>query len=133
VELESWAGTEVTLYNNATDICSTQFSFAWSEDSVVLGTGQNLTYTFGLGIHVVTLSATDLSGNVGSDSVTVTVVDTTAPEINATVVPSVLWPPNHKYVVVRVNVTAFDIGDPLPDIVLVSVSSNEPDNGFGRW
>jgi len=131
VEQESHAGTQVTLYGNAIDICSTQFTFAWSENGVVLGTEQDLTYTFNLGEHVVTLKATDMSGNVGSDSVTVTVIDTTPPEISATVTPSTMWPPNHKYVEVKVTVTAYDVCDPSPTITLVSVTSNEPDNSVG--
>jgi hypothetical protein len=131
VEQESQAGTEITLYGNATDICSTQLNFAWSESGVVLGTEQNLTHTFNLGTHVVTLSATDMSGNIGSDDVTVRVIDTTPPQMNATATVNTLWPPNHKYVEVKVNVTAFDICDPSPMITLVSVTSNEPDNGLG--
>lgn len=131
VEQESHAGTQVTLYGNATDICSTQFNFAWSENGVILGTQQNLTYTFNLGTHIVTLNATDVSGNIGSDNVTVKVIDTTPPQINATVTPDTLWPPNHKYVEVKVNVMTFDICDPSPKITLVSVTSNEPDNGLG--
>jgi PKD repeat protein len=131
VEQESQAGTQVTLYGDATDICSTQFNFTWSENGVVLGTEQNLTYTFNLGTHTVTLNATDMAGNTGSDNVTVTVVDTTPPEINASATPSILWPPNHKYVQVEATVTAQDAGDPSPTVTFVSVTSNEPDNGKG--
>lgn len=131
VEQESHAGTQVTLHGNATDICSTQLNFTWSEKGVVLGTNQNLTYTFNLGAHTVTLNATDQSGNTGSDNVMVTVVDTTPPQINATGSISVLWPPNHKYVEVKVNATVFDVCDPSPKITLVSITSNEPDNGIG--
>jgi hypothetical protein len=131
VEQESHAGTQITLYGNATDICSTQLNFTWSENGIVLGAEQNLTYTFNLGAHVVTLNATDISGNTGTDNVTVEVIDTTPPQINATASPSILWPPNHKYVEVRVNVTAFDICDPSPKITLVSITSNEPENSIG--
>lgn len=131
VEQESHAGTQVTLHGNATDICSTQFNFTWSEKGVVLGRDQNLTCTFNLGAHTVTLNATDVSGNAGSDNVTVNVIDTTPPQINATAAISVLWPPNHKYVEVKINATAFDVCDPSPKITLVSVTSNEPDNGIG--
>jgi len=42
--------------------------------------------------------------------------------------PGVLWPPNHKYVPVSVAVSS-DAGS-APDVVLVSVTSNEPDNGL---
>jgi PKD repeat protein len=136
VEQESHAGTQVTLNGTATDTCSTRFNFTWSENGTVLATSTNatdttLTYTFNLGTHVVTLNATDMAGNTGSDTVTVTVVDTTPPEINVTVKPSMLWPPNHKYVEVKLNVTAYDNCDPSPAITLVSVTSNEPDNGKG--
>lgn len=131
VEAESPAGTEVTLHGTATDICSAQLNLTWTEDNVTLGTEENLTHTFSLGTHTVTFSATDLSGNVGSDNVTVTVTDTTPPEINANATPNVLWPPNHKYVQIKINVTASDIADPAPRIKLVSVKSNEPDNGKG--
>lgn len=131
VEQESPAGTQVTLNSTATDICSTQLNFTWNEGAIVLGTEQNLMHTFSLGTHIVTLSATDMSGNVGSDNVTVSVVDTTPPQMNVTVTPSILWPPNHKYVEVKIKVTAFDIADPSPTITLVSVTSNEPDNGLG--
>ena len=131
VEQESPAGTKVTLNGTATDICSTQLSFTWSENGVVLGTEQNLTHTFSQGTHTVTLNATDVSGNIGSDSVTVKVVDTTAPKMNVTATPDTLWPPNHKYVEIKIDVTTSDIGDPSPKITLVSVTSNEPDNGLG--
>ncbi|MCW4047221.1 MAG: PKD domain-containing protein [Candidatus Bathyarchaeota archaeon] len=136
VEQESHAGTQVMLNGTATDICSTRFNFTWSENGTVLATttnatGTTLTYTFNLGTHVVTLNATDMAGNIGSDNVTVTVIDTTPPEINATATPSTLWPPNHKYVEVKINVTVYDICDPSPTITLVSVTSNEPDNGIG--
>jgi PKD repeat protein len=136
VEQESHAGTQVTLNGTATDAVSTRFNFTWSEDDIVLKTEANVTdtvliYTFNLGTHVVTLNATDEAGNIGSDNVTVTVVDTTPPEINATATPSNLWSPNHKYVEVKANVTAYDICDPSPTITLVSITSNEPDNSIG--
>ena len=136
VEQESHAGTQVTLNGTATDAVSTRFNFTCSENDVVLeaetnATDTTLTYMFNLGAHILTLNATDQAGNVGSANVTVTVIDTTPPEINATVTPEVLWPPNHKYAEIKANVTAYDICDPSPEITLVSVTSNEPDNGIG--
>jgi hypothetical protein len=136
VEQESHNGTQVTLNGTATDNVSTRFNFTWSEEGVVLAAETNvtyttLTYTFNLGLHTVTLNATDEAGNTGSDDVTVEVIDTTPPEITATATPSVIWPPNHKYVTVRVNITAFDICDPSLNITFVSITSNEPDNGLG--
>ena len=51
------------------------------------------------------------------------------PSVEVTVTPDQLWPPNHKYVDVVATVTARDNFDPDPQITLVSVTSNEPDNG----
>jgi hypothetical protein len=136
VEQESYAGTQVTLNGTAIDDVSTRFNFTWSEDGMVLKSEANVTdtvliYTFNLGTHVVTLDATDEAGNTGSDNVTVTVVDTTPPEITVSVTPDSLWPPNHKYVLVEATVTAQDACDPSPTITFVSITSNEPDNGKG--
>jgi len=136
VEQESHNGTEVTLNGTATDNVSTRFNFTWSENGIVLATETNvtfttLTYTFNLGEHIVTLNATDQAGNTGSDQVKVTVVDTRPPELTAVASPRALWPPNHKYVKVKINVTAFDICDPSPNITFVSIASNEPENALG--
>jgi predicted extracellular nuclease len=55
--------------------------------------------------------------------------DEIAPTLSVTVTPDMLWPPNHKYVEVQATVTASDNFDPNPTVTLVSVTSNEPDNG----
>ena len=125
------AGYEATIHGSATDLVDTELDYVWKEGDTVLGTGADLNYTFGLGTHVLTLSATDDSGNTGTDNVTIEAVDTTAPEINASVVPDILWPPNHKYADVTTVVTVNDAVDPSPTLTLVSVTSNEPDNGKG--
>lgn len=58
-------------------------------------------------------------------------LDLIPPVIEVSVTPKVLWPPNHRYVEVRAAVMASDDDDPSPRIRLVSVTSNEPDNGTG--
>ena len=58
------------------------------------------------------------------------VCDEIAPTLEVSVSPDTLWPPNHKYVRITAAVTASDNFDPNPVIRLVSVSSNEPDNGL---
>ena len=131
VEQETPAGTQVTLNGTATDAADPDLDFVWSENDTILGNEANLTATFSLGTHVLTLNATDDSGNTGTDTVSVTVVDTTPPEITVSVTPDSLWPPNHKYVQVETTVTAQDAGDPSPTITFVSITSNEPDNGKG--
>ncbi len=131
VELEAPEGTQVTLIGNATDAVDPELDYLWSENGTILGNEANLTSTFSLGTHMLTLNATDNSGNTGTDTVNVTVVDTTPPELTVSLSPDSLWPPNHKYVQVEATVTAEDAGDPAPTITLVSVTSNEPDNGQG--
>jgi PKD repeat protein len=136
VEQASHDGTPVVLNGTAVDNVSKIFNFTWSENGTVLKTQLNapnttLTHTLNLGIHTITLNATDEAGNTGSDNVTVTVVDTTPPQINCIATPSTLWPPNHKYVEVKTNVTAYDVCDSSPEITFVSITSSEPDNGKG--
>ncbi|NLG99970.1 MAG: ExeM/NucH family extracellular endonuclease [Chloroflexi bacterium] len=55
--------------------------------------------------------------------------ETVAPTLEVSVSPDTLWPANHKYVDVTAAVTAADNFDPNPTIELVSVTSNEPDDG----
>jgi uncharacterized protein len=64
------------------------------------------------------------------DPVLVGFCDAVAPTLNVSVTPDVLWPPDHKYIRVSATVSAEDNFD-VPTIQLVSVTSNEPDNGLG--
>jgi uncharacterized protein len=52
-----------------------------------------------------------------------------APTLEVSVSPDVLWPANHKYVEVNATITVSDNFDHYPVVTLVSVTSNEPDNG----
>jgi hypothetical protein len=58
-------------------------------------------------------------------------VDTTPPAIEISLSRDTLWPPNHKLVEVCATVAVLDDCDPEPDITLVSITSDEPDNGMG--
>ncbi|MBE0685859.1 MAG: ExeM/NucH family extracellular endonuclease [Anaerolineaceae bacterium] len=51
------------------------------------------------------------------------------PTVTVSVTPDTLWSPNHKYVEVVATVDATDNWDPNPTVELISVTSNEPDNG----
>lgn len=57
--------------------------------------------------------------------------DATPPALNVSVSPTTLWPPNHKYVTVQATVEVSDNADAAATLALVSVVSNEPDNGLG--
>jgi predicted extracellular nuclease len=59
------------------------------------------------------------------------VCDEIAPEIEVSVTPDSLWPPNHKYRTVRATVTASDNLDEEPEVRVLSATSNEPDNAPG--
>lgn len=93
--------------------------------------GNNAPPVFPLGTTVVTWTATDASGNVGADTQSVGVADTTPPSFTLRVSPSRLWPPNHKMVTITATIVATDTCDPTPSIRLVSIASDEPDNGTG--
>jgi len=55
--------------------------------------------------------------------------DETAPTLEVSVTPDTLWPTNHKYVTAQATVVAADNFDPNPTVTLLSVMSNEPDDG----
>ncbi len=84
-----------------------------------------------LGTNHVEVVVSDGTGNVISCGTTVKVVDRLPPLIkSATAYPSVLWPPNHKMVEIRVRPDIKDLCDDAK-WKIVSVTSNEPDNGSG--
>jgi len=130
-EQQSHEGAQVTLVGSAVDDRDSNLTYEWREGSQVLGTEVTLTTIFQLGSHTLTLFATDNSGNTGNDTVTVSVVDTTAPDLSVSLSPNRLWPPNHRYVSVTATVTVSDACDATPTISLVSVTSNEPDDAKG--
>jgi hypothetical protein len=86
----------------------------------------------GLGDTTVNFSSTDASGNTGSCAAVVTVEDTTPPTITVLLTPNTLFPaPNHKMRKIKATVVAEDTCDPNPLVELVSITSNEPENGLG--
>ena len=120
-ECASPEGTAVTLgVPETTDICDLS--------PIVVNNAPAL---FPLGSTSVTWNSTDNEGNVGSAIQTVTIEDTTLPDLTVSVTPSVLWPPNHKLIKVRVDIRVSDACDATPAIKLVSITSNELDNGRG--
>jgi hypothetical protein len=62
--------------------------------------------------------------------VTITVTDTTPPQVSAFTFPITLWPPNHRLVSVNTSVPATDVCGPV-SVILSSITSSEPDNGTG--
>ena len=83
--------------------------------------------TLSAGTHVITLNVQDGRGGSSSDTVVVSVADTTPPTIQSVVAtPSVLSPAKRQMVPVTIGVSAADAcGGPV-HCRIVSVTSNEP-------
>jgi hypothetical protein len=78
-----------------------------------------------------TWSATDECGNSSSCLQTLTVVDTTPPQFQLSVAPTMLWPPDHKMVLITPSWTVSDECDATPEASLVSIVANEGDDTIG--
>lgn len=76
--------------------------------------------------HVTTLYATTPYRSSDHDPVLVGVCQ--SPTATVSVTPNLLWPPNHKYRTVEATV---GVSGDVSTITLVSVTSDEPDNGQG--
>jgi FG-GAP repeat len=133
VECTDHTATSIVLDGSgSTDPDGDALSYEWRDGTnAVVATTAVVTVSVPLGSEVFTLTVADGKGELDSDTVTVTVQDTTAPSLSVSLSPSVLWPPNHKLAPVAAQVTVTDACDPAPQVVLVSITSNESDNGLG--
>src|SRR5262245_29403644 len=64
-------------------------------------------------------------------TVAVTVADTTPPDLSVRLSPRLLWPPNHRMVTIRATVQASDRCGNVAELKLLSIVSNQADNGRG--
>jgi hypothetical protein len=120
-ECTSPAGTPVSLGTPVTnDIC-------WATVAV----SNNAPALFPLGTTPVTWTAVDGSTNSNTAIQTVKIQDTTPPQLSFTLTPNSLWPPNHKLALIKASITVSDICDATPTVRLISITSNEPDDGLG--
>ena len=105
-------------------------SFTWSAPGVTFDDPHSPTpsATFPFGTTTVTLEV-GAGGEVDRDEVLVTMVDTQAPIVTVTLSPSLLWPPNHVLADVHVTVEVSEC-DPRAVVTLLSIASNEPDDGL---
>jgi len=93
--------------------------------------GPTPTVTLPLGTFKITLTVDDGFGGTASDEVVITVQDTTPPTLTVALAPNTLWPPNHKLVPITATIQVSDNCDPTPTVQLMSITSNESDNGLG--
>jgi hypothetical protein len=89
--------------------------------------------TFAIGTTTVTCTAKDALGNQSSGTFTVTVADVQPPSVlSATASPNTIWPPNHKWVPVRLSVVAIDPSDPNVTAYIVEIRSSDDIKGSGH-
>ncbi len=134
VECTSESGADVTLDGSASiDPDGDPLTFTWTDElNNPIASGVNPTITLPLGTHTLTLTVDDGRGGTDSDTVVITVQDTTPPTIHSvSASPDILWPPNHKMEPVTITVDATDVCDPDISCQIISVTSNEPENGLG--
>jgi probable HAF family extracellular repeat protein len=96
--------------------------FEWTLDGTLLGTNALLTTTFPQGTNVVALKVSDPCGLSSETNVTV-IVSHGSHEL--TVTPSVLWPPNHKLVEVKLSMAGNECSTEPVDCKIVSITSSE--------
>jgi hypothetical protein len=138
VEQDSLGGASVTLDGSgSTDdgkIAPLTYTWTWAGGSA---TGVSPTVTLPMGTTTVTLTVYD-GQYTDTDTVDITVQDTTPPVITASGEQIVLWPPNHKYRTVEIfdcDISVTDICDAdvgIDDIEITSVSSDEPEDAQGK-
>lgn len=127
VTLDGSASTDANSTEGTNDDIA---AFEWFLGDSAIAAGEVVDVDLPIGINLVTLLVTDSMGASDADTVIVKVIDTIAPVVALHMTPSRLWPPNHKMKTIQAVLDIQDC-DPLTTVELVSVTSNEPDNGLG--
>ncbi len=135
VECTSTAGASFTLNGSATDPDQNATLASWRAGSRIgPEVGQTLVsqQTLGVGTQqTYVLRVIDTFAQADEDVTHVAVVDTTPPNLSVSVSPATLHPPNHKLIPITATIVATDTCDASPLVRLVSITSNESDNGGG--
>jgi hypothetical protein len=117
----SWTNQSVTVTFTCTDVLSGVETV--SSPVTVSGTGAN---------QSVQGTCTDRAGNIATTTFSNISIDKVAPTGACTLSPSQLWPPNHRMISISATVNTSDQGGSgATAFQLLSVTSNEPDNGLG--
>jgi hypothetical protein len=129
IECADLEGTDVTMDGSES---SPEGTYLWQAREVVFDDPMSVspTGTFPPGETIVKLTVT-LAGQSASDTVVVTIGDDTPPTARARAFPRLLWPPNHELHEIGVRIWTGDRCSEAEEVELLSVESNEPDNGLG--
>jgi K319-like protein len=120
----------VSLTGSGSDLDDDALTYTWTGLSGGAA-GATLSLSLPVGTHVFTLIVDDGNGGSASDTVIITVLDTTAPTITVvTATPSVILQTNHQMVPVVVSASITDC-DSTASCSIASVTSNEPYDGLG--
>ena len=136
VECDRTGGALVTLDGSASDAPAGGIvAYEWIRDpgapgETPLGTGPIVSAFLPLGASTVELRVTDSAGQIGTARTSITVEDTTPPELAVSATPATLSPADHRLVDVSVAVAASDRCG-AASIVLTAATSSEPDDAPG--
>ncbi len=136
VECTSTAGASFKLNGRGSHDPDGNLSLAsWRKGSRVGSlAGNGLTTIQSLGVGAASdyiLRVIDAYAQADEDTTHVAVQDTTPPTLTLAVSPTTLKSPNHKLVKITASLTTSDTCDAAPIVKLLSITSNEPDNGLG--
>jgi hypothetical protein len=138
-------GSPVMVSARISDYDGDPLNYCWLENGTVLASGSVQTVKAGnpvnlittinnltLGLHAIKLQVSDGINPPVSDSITVTIIDTTPPRLSPVANQTHLWPPDHRMVRVLIQTNVSD-NSGLPVMLSAFVSSNEPETGLGEW
>jgi hypothetical protein len=133
VECSMDGGTLVTLdASGSSDADGDTLTFVWRDaGNAVIGTTAVTNVKAPLGTSTFTVEVNDGQGGTDTDTVQVTVADTTPPELRVELSESILWAPNHKLIDITATIAVVDACDAAPVVTLLSILSSEPDDGRG--
>jgi hypothetical protein len=106
-------------------------AYRWLRNGTQVATGVAPTVSLPLGVHTIVLEVTDNGGATATDTLFVTVQDTTPPSLTLGALPVQLLPADQMYRPVAVNVSSLEAcGGALT--FSGSIVSNEPDDAPAR-
>ncbi|MCR2804714.1 alginate lyase family protein [Paenibacillus soyae] len=125
-----WSNSDVKVELDATDAASGVEATYYSINGGKPSTGSTVLIE-GEGVHTLQYWSVDHAGNQEEVKTKLIQIDKTAPTVEINLSAEVLWPPNHRMVPVTTKIYAYDSLSNV-NVVLQSITSNEPDDGAGE-